>query len=184
MIIGITGYMLAGKSTLAHALGAFSKEVFEERHFKTPLLEIMRAAHMPIDTQEDKIITTYIKATEEHRKAGVEITTSGYLTRRGVSQFIASDLIRSHLSTIFFTQAAMAELSNERNVIFDDVRHADEVEVIRGMGGIIIRVTRPGCVPGTHSTETQEIKEDHLFQNHGTLIELSEWALRFIRVVV
>jgi hypothetical protein len=41
-------------------------------------------------------------------------------------------------------------------VIVDDVRYINEAAAIRAVGGIIVRVVRPGLTPMNHSSETEQ----------------------------
>ena len=60
-------------------------------------------------------------------------------------------------------------------IIFDDLRFANEAEVIRAYGGTVIRIERPGQadpVISTHASEAFDFAADIPISNDGTLEDL------------
>jgi hypothetical protein len=65
-------------------------------------------------------------------------------------------------------------------VIVDDVRYINEAAAIRAVGGIIVRVVRPGLTPMNHSSETEQAhivadytitSDDHTEEELGVIWE-------------
>lgn len=50
----------------------------------------------------------------------------------------------------------VSRMPTDRAVIIDDVRFVNEAAAIRSVGGIIIRIERPGLTPMDHSSETEQ----------------------------
>ena len=53
-------------------------------------------------------------------------------------------------------QCWVSRMPTDRAVIIDDVRYINEAAAIRSVGGIIIRIERPGLTPMDHSSETEQ----------------------------
>ena len=53
-------------------------------------------------------------------------------------------------------QCWVNRMPTDRPVIIDDVRYINEAAAIRSVGGIIIRIERPGLTPMDHSSETEQ----------------------------
>jgi hypothetical protein len=75
-----------------------------------------------------------------------------------------------------------------KNVVLPDVRFPQEVDVIKSMGGIMIRVHRESVVPKIISHPSEDVNSlsgiDISVQNNGTINELwdnTEYALKYIR---
>jgi hypothetical protein len=47
-------------------------------------------------------------------------------------------------------------MPTDRPLCIDDVRYINEAAAIRGAGGIIVRIVRPGLTPMDHSSETEQ----------------------------
>ena len=44
----------------------------------------------------------------------------------------------------------------DQPIIIDDVRFTNEAEAIRDVGGIVVRIIRPGLTPMNHESETEQ----------------------------
>ncbi|CAB4136033.1 hypothetical protein UFOVP298_9 [uncultured Caudovirales phage] len=60
------------------------------------------------------------------------------------------------------------------NHVFTDVRFQNEADYIRGLGGIIVRIVRPGIIAQNHESELKqsEIAADIEVVNDGTIEDL------------
>lgn len=69
---------------------------------------------------------------------------------------------------------AGASLREGRSVVIDDVRFPNEVVAIRALGGIVVRIERPGLVPEDHPSGTAQaaIVADHTLANDGIVGDL------------
>ena len=66
--------------------------------------------------------------------------------------------------------------SMNQGVVADDVRFENEVKIIKDMGGIIVRMTRPSSVKTSHESESQDFDADLVIENNGT----TEKVINFI----
>ena len=80
-------------------------------------------------------------------------------------------------------QCWVSRMPTGRAVIIDDVRYINEAAAIRSVGGIIIRIERPGLTPMDHSSETEQrdIVADYTLINDQELEEKLETLYERIR---
>lgn len=79
-------------------------------------------------------------------------------------------------------QCWVNRMPTDRPVIIDDVRYINEAAAIRSVGGIIIRIERPGLTPMDHSSETEQrhivadynVTNDEYFENELEVIHEGE----------
>ena len=59
-------------------------------------------------------------------------------------------------------------------IVADDVRFANEADAIRALGGVVLRVHRPGLMVDQHASERagRRIEEDELLVNATTIADL------------
>lgn len=74
-------------------------------------------------------------------------------------------------------QCWVNRMPTDRPVIIDDVRYINEAAAIRSVGGIIIRIERPGLTPMNHSSEIEQshITPDYTVANNRRLEECLEY---------
>lgn len=74
-------------------------------------------------------------------------------------------------------QCWVNRMPTDRAVIIDDVRYINEAAAIRSVGGIIIRIERPGLTPMQHASETEQahITPDYTVANNRSLEECLEY---------
>ena len=61
--------------------------------------------------------------------------------------------------------------------VVPDVRFANEAEAIRELGGVIVRVERPGVGPlSAHVSEVPPAEPDFIIRNNGTIRDLQSQA--------
>lgn len=177
MIIAITGRAGAGKTTMAAMIEKATGGKVKVRSFKEPLAAMLSSIGLDIDTQEQKKMTTDIVAQEQHRKAGCD-TQGRFLTRRGLAQFLATDLIRKQLDNDFFIKRA---LKGEDNVVFDDLRFYNESQEIIKAGGVIIKIERE-CLQNysQHESEDIDVSYDKIFFNNYDLDEMEKFVQKLL----
>jgi hypothetical protein len=63
-----------------------------------------------------------------------------------------------------------------KNIAIDDCRFDNESELVRGLGGIVIEIIRPGCIPDGHASEAgiSHHMIDKQIMNNGTLEQFKE----------
>lgn len=50
----------------------------------------------------------------------------------------------------------VSKMPTDQPIIIDDVRFLNEAEAIRAVGGIVVRIIRPGLTPMDHESETEQ----------------------------
>ena len=73
-------------------------------------------------------------------------------------------------------RAVRPHLERGVDVLTEDLRFPNEYEAVRSLGGIVVRVTRPGLIPGDHESEQHALKfaADIEIVNDGDLSAL-DW---------
>ena len=99
---------------------------------------------------------------------------------REVLQFVGSELFRDQMSTLipslgkdFWVRSLERKLVSTEKICVTDVRFENEAEMVRSLGGRIIKVVRPCLVSqDEHQSENAEIEADLIVVNDGTLEDL------------
>jgi hypothetical protein len=172
-IIGCTGLKFNGKDSIAnHLCEEFG---YQRVAFADPLKE---ACGILFGFSYEQLHGS-LKETPDPRWFG--------LTPRQVFQFFGTDLIRKHMRELderfgedFWLLCAMnkinAILSQNKKVVISDVRFPNECELIKKMGGTVIRVTRPQINTSVDLHESEvliiDLDVDMDVKNDGTLEDL------------
>jgi hypothetical protein len=177
MIIGLTGLAGSGKSTVAMILE--DEFGYERIPFAEPIKKMARAfglSHQEMSTDKEK--------------------PSELLCGRSPRQFmqwLGTDLGRNMIGKDVWTRAWKRSVDNIEIdtfgpllIVADDVRFPDEAEMIRSMGGKIIRVLRDGAGSTSgaeHESERHFIEYDLAIWNDGDIHELTVKVQQAIRVL-
>jgi dephospho-CoA kinase len=72
---------------------------------------------------------------------------------------------------------------HRNHVVYTDVRFQNEADYIRGKGGIIVRIVRPGQIAENHESELKqcEVAADIEIVNDGTIEDLHEKIRNLIK---
>jgi hypothetical protein len=145
--------MGSGKTTLARHL--VEQHGFLRLAFATPLkcmaVEFLRATGL----SEPDIHERVFGSTKEEPIPGL-----GTLTSRRLQQLIGGEFGRDMIGTNVWVDIARSAVltAGERgqSVVIDDMRHPNEADMVREMGGQCIRVVRPGAtITQAHTSEGQ-----------------------------
>jgi hypothetical protein len=188
-IIGLCGDSGAGKDTFAEP---FHNHGFRQYAFANPLKEA--CAHL-----------YGINIANFHRRElKNERIPYWNKTPTEMAQFVGTELVREHLgeshwiSRLNYQMVQDANIKEEFKAVISDVRFQNEAQWILSMGGILIRLTRPGNdgnvgIPNHPSknginweTLVYPIGRNSVFHviNSGTIAELHQEAEKFIRCQV
>jgi dephospho-CoA kinase len=170
MIIGIIGTIGSGKSTLASYIS--QKYGYTEYSFADPLKKIGElfgfTRNQLYGTQAEKL----------------EINDAWGVSGREFLQKVGTELFRDQLNTVLpgikLHKGVWCDIFRYKytkqpgNYVIPDVRFPDEVETIKGLGGILIRIERDINEKHTHRSETSlnNIIPDFTIKNNGDIKEL------------
>lgn len=147
-LVGLIGFARAGKDTLAKELGyhriAFADPLKELALYINPLIDGGALGLMPLQSLIEQVGWDKAKETAVNSPNG----TRPFLQDLGVG-------VRLLLGQNTWVEAALAKYDPGQPTVFTDVRFPNEVEAIRGRGGVIVRVTRLSLnPPNAHVSES------------------------------
>ena len=154
MIIGLVGEKLSGKSTVIadHLVKNYGFKVVSHAD---PIKNMLRV----------------IGLTDDHISGSLKDVPCGLLcgrTPRWAMQSLGGDWGRDLIHPDLWVNLWSIKSSGAGNVVADGVRFSNEVEAIKKMGGITIKIRRPSIEGGSsHSTERHVagIRTDHEIVN-------------------
>ena len=184
-IIGITGRAGSGKSLAANWLILNNAQVVPAafaRPLKRMIYELLREA-LPKSwphTAAEYINDPVLKETP--------IPFLGDITPRRLMQTLGTEWGRHALSDSFWVGLAEAKLEAtlgsgfkgtdqpRLRAVFDDVRFANEADMIRRRGGVILRILRPDAEKAAeiaaHTSESMDFEADVTLINDSTPADL------------
>jgi hypothetical protein len=130
MLIGFTGYSRAGKDTAALALA--------DTHKRLAFADAVRDFTYAFNAEVKMVVDAL-----------------GWETAKGAYPFTVEELVRvgeagrAAFGPDFWITRVVEQMaaSPERNFVITDVRHRNEAQRIRNLGGVVYRITRPGTTP-------------------------------------
>ena len=158
-IIGITGYIGSGKTLLADALCA--KHNFTKVKMASPIKDMLRSVGLREAQVEgiDKEIPCELLCDKTPRYAMQTLGTEW-----------GRNIIGENIWVNLWSNKVQELTSMNQNVVADDVRFINEVNIIRGLGGMIVRIQRPNSNTNPiHDSEKQDFKADFTINNNGTV---------------
>lgn len=172
MIIGISGKIGSGKTTVAELILAKDKR-FESKSFVFKLKKIV--ALLTGSSYEDNI------TQEGKNKGSIFGKTLGEL-----QQIIGTNVMRDNFDKDVWVKALFADYNPDKSFwIISDVRFKNEADYIKQMGGIIVRIEGdPAGVRAnskrdhTHPSETEldNYDFDCMYYNEEGVTELQDYV--------
>ena len=145
MIVGMAGYKRVGKDTAAEVL--VTDFGFDRYALADPLKQAVSAL--------------FGFAPEEINGEAKDLAHLFWnITPRQALQVVGTELIRNELRKHFphITNLHIERMKQEArlhdDLVITDVRFPDEVEAVQDLGGIVIRIHRPGYEASAHPSET------------------------------
>lgn len=159
LVIGLVGAAGSGKDTLANIL--IAEHGFAKLMFAAPLKRLCcEAFGWEMDRLDE------LKYKEAKTKLEKPHAPGQFWTRREILQHVGTEGFRAidPLHWVRLAQReAMEQLARQeefgrgRGVVFTDLRFQDEADMVRDVGGIVVRMTRLGGPRGTeHSGHSSE----------------------------
>ena len=212
MIIGFAGKAASGKTTAAH----FLKDILPGETLIIPMAMVLRDEveeflrlsgaddYVPLvyGSQEDKVRVFPVDTARalaacrdwghflvEHRDIQDRPGISAVTVRR-LLQWWGTEYRRAqdpdYWTKAWGRRAEQYDLARI-NILVDDVRFMNELEVIRAHGGRIVKIERPGFLGANNHASETSLDEftgwDMVVSNCGTLEEFSENIGRFAAVL-
>lgn len=173
-IIGLTGVAGSGKDTVAELLAPYN---FKRVAFADPLRELLYKLNPAIDEEADPDVGSS-RLAEIVDWFGWDVAKRSYPEIRELLQRLGAGG-RDVISSTVWINAALLKASGilveGSNVVVTDVRYPNEIDAVRGYGGEVWRVVRPGTGPvNDHETETllDKFDVDRVLVNNGTIDDL------------
>ena len=165
--VGLAGFARSGKDSVGAVLVS---EGFQRRSFATPMRQALCRLNPLVDTVNGVMPlmdALYLLGSWE----GLKVRAPGV---RVLLQRFGTDVGRELFGEDFWVEQALDGLGDE-DVVFTDVRFPNEAEAIRGRGGVVWNVVRPGVgVANGHVSESAlaGFVFDETILNDGSLEDL------------
>lgn len=190
-VVAFAGTKQSGKTTCATSILEF--------HKKTTLLYKGMPAKIYnfADPLKKDICMNILGLTESqcygndiHKNSMTDIVWEGKnLTAREVMQIVGTDIFRK-MKTNVWADATMIKINNEKPslALIADCRFPNEVDVVKKIGGLVIRLTRKPY-DSDHPSETALEKEhydwnnfDYILDNNNmTILEQQQHLIEFLK---
>lgn len=162
-VIALAGVAGSGKSTVATHL--IERYGYTRLKFAGPLKAMCRAIGMTDEMVEGR--------EKELPVAWLCGRSPRYFMQRLGADF-GRDLIGPDLWVVLFQKAANEVLAAGGRVVVDDCRFDNEADVVRAMGGTVLRIEGRGGIGSGHVSERITDRVDATVKNNGSIADL-EW---------
>lgn len=167
-IIGLSGYATAGKDTAAEVLTRLYG--YRRIAFADKLKAFVREINPVIALVHGKDI---VRADELVKGLG-DTEAKTFKEYRRVLQ-VAGTTVREFFGINTWVNAALGDVEAGDYVVVTDVRFPNEAQAIKDMGGIVLRVQRPGVGPANQHVSEIGLDNwpfDGFILNDGTPVDL------------
>lgn len=177
-LIGLTGHAGAGKDAAAAGLvaGGWTRQAFADP---------VRSMALAIDplVEWDVFSHNPVRLSLLVAKRGWHVSKQCPEVRR-LLQTIGTDAVRVHLGEDAWVQAFDRARDRRADTVATDVRFPNEAHHIQRMGGIVIRIDRPGVGPvnGHVSEAVDGLSVDAVVVNDGTIEQLQDRVAGLVRL--
>jgi hypothetical protein len=175
MLIGISGKKFSGKDEAAKMICLMTDHNWKIRKFSDSLKVMV--SHLLKDYD-------FLIRWEQDRDYRDEFLPAWGMTRREILQKVGTDAMRNNFHQNVWVISALADYKPELdNILITDVRFPNEADHIKKLGGIVVRLDRPGTKTDNHESETalDNYKDfDHVIKNNGTLFQFQDKIYRFV----
>ena len=175
-VIGLSGYARTGKSTLAHILAGYYQ--FERIAFADTLRDVVLLA----DPRVGDDLDGGVRLSHAVESGGWEWAKDTYPEVRRLLQTFGV-AAREVLDPDVWVQAALRKMRPGGRYVIPDVRFPNELDAVRNLGGLTVRLHRPGRGPvNDHQSETaiDDAEFDVEVWNSSGLRELRRNADRLV----
>lgn len=158
MIVAFAGKKGSGKSYYAHELciRGFFKASFAD--------QLKEAVKVIFGLSNDDVYNPDKKDT---------VIEKYNTTPRQLMQWLGTDILRKEFNKKFNYEGsiwvdnmkALIQKTSNSNIVIDDVRFQNEVDMIHSLGGIIIKIECDNEIKDTHESENQNVSYDYIIKN-------------------
>lgn len=163
LIIGLGFQARAGKDTVAEYL--VNNYGFKRYAFADRLKEVCSSL------MHENAFGDGFKTSSFETSPGVAMTGGQLLQRAGVA-------LRNTIDEDLWVNIVRKQIeeSDYTHIVIPDCRFINEGHIIKEMGGVLVRIRRPGIASDLHISEQEgaKINWDHMLVNDGTL-DLLNW---------
>lgn len=177
MIIGFTGEKGSGKTTAAKAL--VDRMDFKRIRFAGPMKQMVGVILSRLGYSKGEI-KQFLDGSDKN----VEVPELG-VTPRHLLQTLGTEWGRQHVSKDLWAGLTVRQADRiskkGTDVAIDDCRFPNEADKIHSVGGVIVRVNRPGLSSeDSHKSEKyyDQVPADFTIQNDRSIRELKQRAIR------
>lgn len=167
-LIALTGLPRSGKDTVAEHLVA--RHSFVRRAFATPL----KAAAAILLGRE------VWEMEGQHGFDREAVLPEWGFTTRWFLQVFGTEAMRHQIRDDFWLVKMRNSLAGVERAVITDVRFPNEVELVHSLGGIVVEITRPGCVRSGHVSD-KGVPADRTLANEGTVLDLHTHVDELVR---
>ena len=164
MIIGISGKMYSGKSTVSDILRQSYPELgFLDKPFAGPLKQSLASMF------NENIANFYNQDFKNNHILLPNMTTREVMQKYGQAM--------RNIYKNFWIYLNLKDYKKEKNWLIPDVRFRNEADAIQDLGGVVIRIESKRSLPSTDVSETalDNYENFHIIiTNDGTKDELTE----------
>ena len=167
-IIGFSGWAGAGKDTAALAL---LSRGYRKLSFADPLRELAALCDPVVGWETGPI--TYMAAVEA---IGYDEAKFKYPELRQFLQRLGNGA-RTTFGDDFWINKALGSIAPDESVVMTDVRYKNEAAAIKRVGGLVVRIERPGVEAANDHISEHDLDDwdfDAVFVNEGAYADL--WA--------
>ena len=158
MLIGITGYIGSGKTLLADTL--CSQHNFIKVKMAQPIKTLLEAIGLTQDNIEG--------STKETPLPLLCNKTPRYAMQTLGTEW-GRNLLGDDLWVNLWAKKVTELMFMNKHIVCDDVRFINEVQMIKGLGGKVVRLSRYAAQQQDHKTEQQDFYVDMLLSNNGDI---------------
>lgn len=198
-VVGFVGLISAGKSTAANVL--VENRGYKAVAFAGALKDAVAAIFswprnlLEGDTLESREFRETVDTTWQNRIGDLDIIAGRPVTPRLILQLMGTEVLRTHFHTDIWVLSVMKKIESDINSSFviTDARFKNEINLVRGVGGKIVRIKRgpdpewfetarrfpelmPTTYPLIHASEWSWVstETDFVVENDGSLEDLRE----------
>lgn len=167
-LIALTGLPRSGKDTMAAHL--VDRYRYARRAFATPLKEAAAV-----------LLGREVWEMEGHQGFDREAVLPEWgFTTRWFLQVFGTEAMRGNIRDDFWLIRMRNSLAGLDRAVITDLRFPNEAKMVRALGGIIVGITRPGCVQSGHVSDLGVTADTTIF-NGGTMLDLQQSADNLVR---